>query len=93
MIEYVVLGYHSSFSYSLDDYVKSELFSSQENNEMIDFMRSAFQKIAEINNKKPIVDEKEKMENNMTAILDSMDTKIDTPFAKLDAANLYKVNQ
>ena len=56
---------------------------------MVNFMWSAFRKVAGMNNtKKPIDDENEKMESNMTAIFDSMDKTIDAPLAKFDADDL-----
>jgi hypothetical protein len=77
--------------YSLNDsfaHVKRELAASQQKNEMMDFMWSAFRKVAGVNNKNPNKDDKEKMKNDMTTLFDPMDKNSDAPLAKLDADDL-----
>lgn len=79
------------FLYSLNDsfaHVKRELAASQQKNEMMDFMWSAFRKVAGINNKKQTDDENEKIKNNMTAMLDAMNKNADAPLAKFDAEDI-----
>jgi hypothetical protein len=67
--------------------VKRELASSQQRNEMMDFMWSAFRKVAGVNNKKPDEDENEKMKNNIT-IFDSINNNGDAPLANFDVDDL-----
>ncbi len=79
------------FLYSLNDsfaHVKRELATTQQRNEMMHFMWSAFRKVAGINNKKTTEDENEQMKNTMTTMLNSMNQNSDAPLAKLDADDL-----
>ncbi|CAF4229923.1 unnamed protein product, partial [Rotaria sp. Silwood2] len=69
-------------------HVKRELAASQQKNEMMDFMWSAFRKVAGINNKKTAEDNDEIMKNNITTMLDSMNKNSDAPLAKFDAEDL-----
>ena len=55
---------------------------------MMDFMWSAFRKVAGINNKKTTGDESEEMKNTMTTMLNSMNKNSDAPLAKFDAEDL-----
>lgn len=77
--------------FSLNDsfaHVKRELATTQQRNEMMDFMWSAFRKVAGINNKKTTGDESEEMKNTMTTMLNSMNKNSDAPLAKFDAEDL-----
>jgi hypothetical protein len=56
---------------------------SQQKNEMMDFMWSAFRKVAGINNKKVTEDE-----NDVNALVDSMNKTSDAPLAKFDGDDL-----
>ncbi len=79
------------FLYSLNDsfaHVKRELATTQQRNEMMHFMWSAFRKVAGINNKKTTEDENEQMKNTMATMLNSMNQNSDAPLAKLDADDL-----
>jgi hypothetical protein len=79
------------FDYSLNDsfaHVKRELATSQQKNEMMDFMWSTFRKVAGVNNKKTIDDENEKMKNNLTTMLNSINQNNDAPLAKLETDDL-----
>ena len=69
-------------------HVKRELATTQQRNEMMDFMWSAFRKVAGINNKKTTGDESEEMKNTMTTMLNSMNKNSDAPLAKFDAEDL-----
>ena len=69
-------------------HVKRELAATQQRNEMMHFMWSAFRKVAGINNKKAAVDENEQMKNTMTTMLNSMNKNSDAPLAKFDADDL-----
>ena len=69
-------------------HVKRELAAGQQKNAMMDFMWSAFRKVAGVNNKKPGEDEEEEGKNNMTAMLNSMNRNSDAPLAKFDADDL-----
>lgn len=75
------------FSNSLNDsfaHVKRELAASQQRNEMMDFMWSAFRKVAGINNKKPVEDEQEEMKKDLTTMLNVMNQTSNAPLAKFD---------
>jgi len=79
------------FVYSLNDsfaHVKRELTTTQQKNEMMDFMWSTFRKVAGVNNKKPIDDENEKMKNNLTTMLNSINPNNDAPLAIFDTDDL-----
>ncbi|CAF1143554.1 unnamed protein product [Rotaria sordida] len=65
-------------------HVKRELAASQHKNEMMEFMWSAFRKVAGINNKKTTEDGDEIMKNNITTMLNNSDA----PLAKFDAEEL-----
>jgi hypothetical protein len=68
--------------------VKRELATSQQRNAMMDFMWSAFRKVAEINNKKPVEDENETMKNNLKTMLNGTNRDSDAPLAKFDTDDL-----
>ncbi len=55
---------------------------------MMDFMWSTFRKVAGVNNKKPIDDENEKMKNNLTTMLNSINSNNDAPLAIFDTDDL-----
>ncbi len=56
---------------------------------MMDFMWSAFRKVAGINNKKPTdEDENEQMKMNMTTMCNSMNKNSDAPLAKFETDDL-----
>ena len=79
--------------FSLNDsfaHVKRELAATQQKNEMMDFMWSAFRKVAGVNNKKTTTDDddNEQMKNTMTTMLNTMNQNSDAPLAKLDAEDL-----
>jgi hypothetical protein len=78
--------------FSLNDsfaHVKRELAATQQNNEMMDFMWSAFRKVAGINNKKPTDEDKnEQMKMNMTTMCNSMNKNRDAPLAKFETDDL-----
>jgi hypothetical protein len=79
-----------SFVNSLNDsfaHVKRELAATEYRNEMMDFMWSAFRKVAGINNRKPNEEEKEKNKTDM-AMLDSMNQQQDAPLAKFETDGL-----
>lgn len=80
------------FVCSLNDsfaHVKRDLAATQQRNEMMDFMWSAFRKVAGINNKKTAADEEnEQMKTTMTTMLNSMNNNSDAPLAKFDAEDL-----
>jgi len=69
-------------------HVKRELATSQQRNAMMDFMWSAFRKVAGINNKKPVEDENETMKNNLKAMLNGTNQDSDAPLAKFDTDDL-----
>lgn len=71
-------------------HVKRELAATQQKNEMMDFMWSAFRKVAGVNNKKTTTadDENEQMKNTMTSMLNTMNKDSDAPLAKFDAEDL-----
>ncbi len=68
--------------------MKRELATSQQRNAMMDFMWSAFRKVAEINNKKPVEDENETMKNNLKTMLNGTNRDSDAPLAKFDTDDL-----
>ena len=75
---------------SLNDsfaHVKREMAATQQQNEMMEFMWSAFRKVAGINNRKPNGEEMEKSKTTMT-LLDQMNNPTDAPLAQLDADDL-----
>ncbi len=55
---------------------------------MMDFMWSAFRKVAGINNKKPVEDENETMKNNLKTMLNGTNQDSDAPLAKFDTDDL-----
>lgn len=71
-------------------HVKRELATTQQRNEMMDFMWSTFRKVAGINNKKVNEDqnENEKMKTNLTTMLNSMNQNNDAPLAKFETDDL-----
>jgi hypothetical protein len=78
-------------SSSLNDsfaHVKRELAATQQKNEMMDFMWSAFRKVAGINNKKPAEDDEQKMNSDLTTMFNSMNQKSDAPLANFDTDDL-----
>ncbi len=68
--------------------MKRELATSQQRNAMMDFMWSAFRKVAGINNKKPVEDENETMKNNLKTMLNGTNQDSDAPLAKFDTDDL-----
>jgi hypothetical protein len=85
MIEFGFSSLNDSFAH-----VKRELAASQQNNEMMDFMWSAFRKVAGINNKKPTdEDENEDVKNNVSTIFNSMNkNNADAPLANFETDDL-----
>jgi hypothetical protein len=85
MIEFGFSSLNDSFAH-----VKRELAASQQNNEMMDFMWSAFRKVAGINNKKPTdEDENEDGKNNVSTIFNSMNkNNADAPLANFETDDL-----
>ena len=71
-------------------HVKRELASGQQNNEMMDFMWSAFRKVAGVNNKKQTdEDEDDQDKKNVSAIFDSMNKNNgDAPLANFEIDDL-----
>ncbi len=81
------------FFISLNDsfaHIKRELASGQQTNEMVDFMWSAFRKVAGVNNKKPTnEDEDDQDKKNISTIFDSMSkTNGDAPLANFEIDDL-----
>ena len=79
---YVLSSLNDSFAH-----VKRELAASKQRNEMMDFMWSAFRKVAGVNNKKAANEENEKSKANL-ALMDAMNNRSDAPLAKFDADEL-----
>jgi hypothetical protein len=71
-------------------HIKRELASGQQTNEMVDFMWSAFRKVAGVNNKKPTnEDEDDQDKKNISTIFDSMSkTNGDAPLANFEIDDL-----
>ncbi|CAF1551083.1 unnamed protein product, partial [Adineta steineri] len=69
-------------------HVKRELAATQQRNDMMDFMWSAFRKVAGVNNKKVNEDGDDKMKHDMTTLFGSIDKNNDAPLAKFDGDDL-----